>query len=496
MNMEASFFKNKATIALGVFLFTVAVYLLTWGPLFMGYEKETAMSALALWHGNYEMFRAGPMTAFMYFPFIALGSLFRSHAEAILTMVPLVYSAITAGILFLIFEKLTKKISVSIIASLSVSIGSLMWPYSRIGMEYSAMFFISLLALALLSWEEKNNSPLLVGAALCGAVLTKSYGILFVFPTFLFITLVLKSRGELKKIISPSFLLQLFGLTVMAIISLMAINYHLYGRLQGTYSLGQEFQVWSFWEGWFGTFFSFGKSIFIYSPLLLISAFYWPEFFRKYRPMALFVLGVFMMLLIITVPFSFWSDETLGVRKLMPIVPLLHVPLFLFWEKWGNISRLKKAGIIIFCGFSVYMQFVNSLYPYWRQLELLRPYNLDNLPTIRYAPQLTNFPLNNKFFLSYVNDRLTGNPGHLRYLERSWMRCCTNPPAADMFVANINISLLPFERPDTYIFSPKAPSARRRVFAGLNVIGLLAIGGWLVAIYKKSKIGNRVDIFS
>src|SRR3989344_2423132 len=508
--------RQKSVLAVVIFFAVIAGFLLTWGPIFMGYEKETALSALSFWQGDYQIFRSGLAPILLYQPFISFGSwFFPNRLEAILTLVPVFYSAATAVIVFLIFEKITQKISVSILLSLLVAFGSLLWPYSRIGMEYPATFFLCLLALSLLFWQEKRISSIVVGAILALAVLSKSYGLLFVLPTTVFILLAIKQQGQIRQFFSSEFLVKLFGFTLLGLATILALNHKLYGQWQGIYFLRQEFQIWSFWEGWFGTFFSFGKSLFLYSPLLLISVFYWPAFARKFPALFGFILTAFLALLLITAPFSFWSDETLSVRKLMPIVPLLHLPLFLaFQQKFtplenandrvgGNKSDalgrwLFKATIGSLTGFTswfkafcfgiiivlaLYFQLINSLYPYWRQLEFLRPYNLDNLPTMRYNAKLSHLSLNNKFFLSLAKNRLTGKSGNFFYQERSWMRCCTYPKEADKTLTRINVSLSAFERPDTYLFKQSALLKTRKIFAFLDVGALILLGSLLMANY-------------
>ncbi len=461
-------------------------YLLTWGPLFMGYEKETAQSALALWHGSLQIFRAGIGAALLYQPFIVLSAIFPVHQIALLTMVPLFYSAAAVSIIFLILRKITGRISVSIAVSLMIAFGSLLWPYSRIGMAYPLTFFITLLLLSLLYWKENRGSILFAGAGLALAVLSVSYGILLCLPAFIFIFLELKQQNRLRLLFSPLFLTKLFGLAALGIISVMVINQHLYGHFGGVYFLKQEFQIWSWWEGFFGTFFSFGKSIFVYNPLLILAVFFWPAFWQKYRSIAGFILSAFFVLLIITAPFSFWSDETLSVRKLVPIIPLLHLPLFLVWD---NFHKIKKICFTILLGLAVYAQLITSLYPYWRQLEFLRPYNLDNLTTIRYSPRLSQLALSSAFFGSFVKSRTMGQESTFFFLEKSWMRCCTYPREADVTEARINISLNNFERPDTYLFGA-APLSQRKIFLLLDISAIVLLGGFLAINYINHKEEN------
>jgi hypothetical protein len=383
--------------------------------------------------------------------------------------------------IYWILLKLTKRAAVSLPVAFLIAFGSTLWPYSRIGMEYPAVFLLAALFLSLLYWQEKKIPVLICGALLAFLALSKSYGIIFALPVFIFAWPALGEKQRLKYFFWD--FLKLFGPAALSVAAALFINYHLYGNFSGVYSLKQEFQVWSWWEGWFGTFFAFGKSILLYNPLLILALFYWPAFFRKFRASAVFILATFFLLLLVTAPFSFWSDETLSVRKLMPIVPLLHLPLILaFGGDKFNKLKIFSLGLVVAAAF--YFQLINSLYPYWRQLEILRPYNLDTLTAIRYNPRLSGLALNSQFFFSFIGDKLSGKSGNLTYFERSWMRCCTYPAEGDVTIAKINLNLSSFERPDTYIFS-QAPAGRRKTFAGITFLAFAALSGLLAFNYRK-----------
>jgi hypothetical protein len=263
------------------------------------------------------------------------------------------------------------------------------------------------------------------------------------------------------------------------------LNYIILGRASGAYNLAQEFQVWSWWEGFFGTFFSAGKSILLYSPLLIAALWYWKKFWQRDPSAAGFVLTSFLLLLLITAPFSFWSDETLSVRKLMPVVPLLHLPLIFAFEgaRW---KKLKKLAFAVLIAAALYFQLINSLYPYWYGLVMLRPYNLDNLSSIRYSPRLSALALDNRLFLSYLHKLRTGTSETFTYQERSWMRCCTGQPAGDPFMVNMKINLAAFDRPEIYLV--KSAGHNKKVFLlTLDAAGLLLSGGFLAANFASRR---------
>lgn len=483
--------KNEYILALLLTIFTLAVYFLTWTGYFMGYEEETAKAAVALLEGRYEVKRAGVGAAFLYFPFVAIGKVFfSSKIDRLLTIVPLFYSALTPGIIFLSLRQIKTKTSVAIFTTLLIGLGTLIWPYSKIGMEYQAMFLISLLLLSLLHWRNKliNSYPttiLYAGLFLGWLTITKSYGIVFIIPTLLFIGYSLHERDKqnfLKNIIKPSFLIKLIGPAFFFAILTVVINIVIFQRISGAYKLNNEFQIWNWWEGFWGIFFSFGKSILLYNPLLIVSCFVWTTFYHRNKALSWFILGSFIILLLITAPFSYWSDETLSVRKLVPIIPFLHLPLIYLLELIEK-NRIKKFFLGVIIGITLYVQLINSLYSYWNQLPFLRLGNVDSLAHMRYTPQLSHIYLHHKFFISYLSKKILDYNSTLTYEEKSWMRCCFPPKSSEIMLAKIHTDLARYETPNIFIIR-STTVYKKILLLSNNVFWIIIIGLTLAANYS------------
>jgi len=471
---------NDWVLALLLFIFSGLLYMTTWHHLLMGYETETAQSALAMFSGSYQVFRAGAGAVAMYLPFIVLGKLFyRQDVMAFLTIVPVFYSALCVAVLYFILRRLTFQKSTALFVTALIAAASLMWPYSRIGMEYQAMLWLCVLLLSLLAWRRKLSVPIFSGVALAMLAFSKSYGVVFALPALVFVGIEFWQKNQFKRLLRPGFLAALFGPTFLVLIVNFFVNSVIFGRASGAYNLAQEFQITSWWEGFFGAFFSAGKSILFYSPLLVLSLWYWKKFWQKDKASAVFVFAAFLELLFITAPFSHWSDETLSVRKLMPIVPLLHLPLAYAFES-GLWSKLKKTLWALAILVSLYFQFINSLYPYWLQLVMFRPYNLDELSVIRYNPEFSALALNNRLFISYLSWKVTGQDRNFVYQERSSMRCCTGQPTIDPFLVKINMNLKDFDRPYIYLVIGDN-SKKKKTLLALEAAALALCTGVLAA---------------
>jgi glycosyltransferase involved in cell wall biosynthesis len=462
---------TKRTFLFGlVFLFAFSLYLTTWNGSFVGYERETADAALGFFEGEWNVRRAGVGAALLYLPFILIQKLFFLSAEPFLTLVPVFYSALTVVVISLLGEKLMKKIRPAIFFGLVLALGSALWPYSVMGMEYQAGFFIPLLLYALLIWREKREMPLWAGMVFGLLCITKSYGVLLGLPYLLFLYSTLKKHHEIKRLFSWSFFLQAFGPAAFLFGLNLGINYTLYGSFSGVYSLAHEFQIQSFWEGFYGTFFAAGKSIFLFNPLLLVSFLWWKKFFSEQRETSIFILTSFVILLFLTAPFIYWSDETWGVRKLVPIIPLLHIPLLLFFEqikKWAT-----KFLFAIMLAVSVYVQFLGASYNYPAQLSFLREVQMDSLTTMRYVPAFSHPVLYHKFFLSYLNKNFLSGSLDFSFQETSWFRWTKGEQ--DIVFTNIKLSLESFEIPNILWFQRLTP-LKKSLFFGFSGTALISL---------------------
>ncbi|MBI4262227.1 glycosyltransferase family 2 protein, partial [Candidatus Uhrbacteria bacterium] len=250
-------FPNIKTHLLVCALVTTAVllYSTTWHKLFEGYEGETANAALKLFDGAYDVKRAGISAVLLYLPFVFLFRLFGMTSVSHLTIVPVIYSAMTIGLFFSIVWYLTKKKSISLIVSLLIMSGSLVWPYANIGMEYQVMFYLALMLFLLLRWKEGKGKLLWVAIVFALLSTAKSYGPIFGLPVVLFIFSV-SARDRTKRALSV--------ITPAAVVFVLSSAYSWYtrGSIVGVYSLSHEFQIWTWWEGFYGIFFSIGKGIF------------------------------------------------------------------------------------------------------------------------------------------------------------------------------------------------------------------------------------------
>jgi glycosyltransferase involved in cell wall biosynthesis len=488
---------NKYIIATLVSFFILSCYFLTWGGYFLGYEEETAKAATALLQGKYQIKRAGFGAVILYLPFVAFGKLFlRSKFDRLLTFVPIFYSAITVGFIYLSLLELRIKKHLALITTIIIGLGSLIWPYSKIGMEYQTTLVLSIIILSLIKWKNTlENKPDLFPLAstifVSWLTITKSYGIVFLLPFILFVGQTLYEKGEIKRIMNFKYLAKLILPSILLLALTIVLNMLTRGRVSGAYNLAHEFQIWYWWEGFWGVFFSFGRSILVYNPILILTFFYFKKFHLKYRALSLFILTGFGLLLLITAPFSYWSDETLSIRKLVPIIPFLFFPLVIFLENTSR-SKIKKAAFAFLVLISFYIQFINSLYSYWNILPFLRSGNTDSVEDMRYIPQFSHVYLHHLFFLSYLSDKITGHPLEMKYQKSSWMRCCFPPKTAEVTLTKIDTSLARFETPNIFIIR-STTFYKKIILLTANLFFITLVGFIIACNLANSRKTQRVN---
>lgn len=433
---------NIHLLALLLTMTALFLYIATWHKTFGGYEAETANSALKFFDGEYEIKRAGLGSVILYLPFILAFKLFGLADISILSIVPIIYSAITGGLLFYIVWYLTNKKSISLIVPFLIVVGTMMWPYANIGMEYQVMFFLALLLVFLLRW--KKGIGTLVWSAVIFAFLSiaKSYGPMFGLPIIFFVVCAYHNRLSFKKSEIIKDIARVIIPAVIVYIVYIFFQWRIYGSISGVYSTQNEFQIWNWWEGFYGVFFSIGKGLLFFNPLLILALFKWKDFLREHRETASFILVSFIFLFLMTTPFSYWTDETLGVRKLVPIIGLLHLPLLYYFHKpllWRKIQTWLFLVLILS---AFYVQVLGSSYYYGKQLGILRQANLDSLQNMRYIPQLSLIPLYHTLLSGYI----WGEDKKLVYAESTWFRWTKGKP--DILLADATVDLKPYQTPD------------------------------------------------
>ncbi|MSP60426.1 MAG: hypothetical protein EXR72_08800 [Myxococcales bacterium] len=116
-----------------------------------------------------------------------------------------------------------------------------------------------------------------------------------------------------------------------------------------------------------GFFFSTGKSIFLYSPLLVLGALALPSYLRTHRRRGLFLLVLTGVVTLANAKFRYWhADYCWGPRLLVPLTPAFLLPAAPWIE--GALARgrrrLRALGLGLLVGAGLFVQLLGSSF-YW-----------------------------------------------------------------------------------------------------------------------------------
>ncbi len=100
-------------------------------------------------------------------------------------------------------------------------------------------------------------------------------------------------------------------------------------------------------EGMLATLVGPGRSVWLYSPPLLLAAVRWRGCLRRIPAAAWFILAIALTRwLVVALRSDWWGGWSIGPRYLLPVVPLLLMPLATWFEPGGTRGRTGKAVLV------------------------------------------------------------------------------------------------------------------------------------------------------
>lgn len=372
--------------AIVVFLLLFAVYLLTFSGRLHSIDEHSMLAvteSLAktggvrtdqnLWHVDFAFpsdtfgvdghfySKKGPATSLVALPFywlgIRLGGVAPGHAAILST---LVVSALTGAALVLLVGRLGFGTGRGVLVALAWGLTTMAWPYARYFFsEPTAALFLVLAWLWLVPDQRVAERRLpgpgslaLSGLAL-GIAATTRVPYLAALPVF-----GLYLVGQRMPLAPPDLRRAPWraGLVWAVGIAVPLVAYGLYNlaRFGNPLSAGfvpeERFSL-PVWEGALGMLASPGRSVFLFSPAVLLGVGLWWRFFQLRRSEALVVgaLGIGHLLLY-GGWYMWWGGLAWGPRFLVPLLPFALVPLTVLprspgWR--GATVLLLGAGVVV-----------------------------------------------------------------------------------------------------------------------------------------------------
>ncbi len=296
------------------------------------------------------------------------------------------------------------------------AVGTLIWPYSKIGMDTTLMAMLALSALAA-AWAAGRPTPgrlAMLGCAIAMTINSKPYGALLTLGLLpLFASSLLQLFRE-RRITA----LAAFAVPIIAGVAAVAwYNWYRTGSVtnfDNTYIAGRllalPFSI-------AGLVISPGKGLIFYSPLVVLGLLGLRELRRADRPLARsIILTASINILVVAMSIS-WADETWGPRYLVPSAWMLVLPI-----AWWLTTRRRRRWLIAVALAGVCVQFAGVFASYsvtvpaartlaGEQVYLIGDWNArvaygDDGP--RWIPQASPLLFQLELTAAYIKEKLTG----------------------------------------------------------------------------------------
>ncbi len=453
---------HRRIVALAVFLLCFFVYVLTLSNRFYGYEGATLYFFQDIFYLQSLSARtpAGLTAALGYLPSEIVNLIFVNPSDfALRDFIALHTLPLMTALICLVFYQIAirmyRSVRTAAGATLLLAFTTMLLPYSKMGMELQHTLWTLMAFLMLIRWQRTEKAKNLVFSGLCAGMilLTKIYGFMVVGAFVLYIFFDSITNSERRRHVSGTLMRFLLPIVPLVILFLVQ-NWLRFGNwFIGTrYNINYEAKWIPFWQGLCGFLFSSGKSIFVYSPILVVSVFYLPSFLKRFGRLKLFYILIFGLGLLFHSSLWIWTDETWGSRKLHYLIPFAVLPLGLMIEGFRRLSLPSRIAIMLLVLLGVFVQLLGVSISYESQPCLLREYGISSLENIRYNPRLSHTAVNYSLLQSTIDKYLTGQTHYFVYKPTYFFTVLPqNPPKPMVF------PLKKFSQFDLWFMDNRAP---------------------------------------
>jgi len=269
--------------------------------------------------------------ALLFVPQVAvahwLSSVFKCNGDyleqAMCSFTNTVFAAVIIVLFFAIFSLLGYSKRISLVSATCIAIGSILLPYSKINHAETPTVVIVLLFL--LSVAQKRNLTVKYGiylAALTVMMLLVRVGnLVYCCGMALYVLWLLFNQRRLY----PGFVWY-FCLVSIAGFAYLGFNFMRFGDLFNTgYGAEQMLFTTPLLTGLTGLLFSPSKSIFIFSPLIILSIIAVPSMYKKSRPLTVVICGLAVANILFYAKWRDWHGGWCwGPRLIVPAILIVH----------------------------------------------------------------------------------------------------------------------------------------------------------------------------
>jgi hypothetical protein len=277
--------------------------------------------------------------------------------------------------------RLTDSKEKAFISSLLLGNASIIWVYSG---TFWSQTIVSLCLFAAFyfiyaSKEERDIKFLIYAGIFAGYSYITRHDSVLSLPFFVFYVISI-NWDEKKKILKK---LSFFALPLFIFLFLqLGWNYHRFGSMLEASVGTPPLKILFFKRNLPVLLFGFSKSVFLFSPPLILSLFGFKIFFKEHKLETVTLTGISLTYLIAFSAFGFGVgaiDGSWGPRHLVPIISLLMLPVCAFVELKG----WKKILTIIFFIFGLIIQILGAIsVPYTYRTYSIREQYFRNVFTV------------------------------------------------------------------------------------------------------------------
>lgn len=327
------------------------------------------------------------------------------------------FTALTAVIVYLFSLNLYRKEKLSVALALIYGLTTLAVPYAQMGMDplLTLLAFWGFYLLRRCAETGSARNFILAGFVFGLAMGTKTYAAMLYPFAALYLFLLLR-RNPMQGL--PAKLALAAAAGVVGLVPYFWYNYIQFHELFASSERGsfasKIFASPSLFltiRNIYGSFFSFGKSFFLYSPPLVLVFWGFKHFFSRARVEAwvflLFSLFVLVLFCSMDIPI-YWADEVWGPRYYLLLVPFLVLTLGGILERFNGYGYYRKTGVYILLGLGFLVQLPGSLVYYGHQTTILVASNIYSLQNEFYIPELSHIPINIFLMWGSLVHRFTG----------------------------------------------------------------------------------------
>jgi len=290
-------------------------------------------------------------------------------------------AALAVTLLFLLALDLGAAVRPAVALSLLFGFTSIEWAYAHDAFDVGPTATVLLLAVFGLHRGMKWDSTrwLAIGGAAAGfAVLMRTPDVLCL-PVLAAYLLVASWRLSRTAIVRR---LVAFSVPIAAMLIIFAwYNWIRFGDpLQSGYTLASDYYGFggSPVSGAAGFLFSPGRSIFLYSPILIAALVGVPVLWKRHRALTATMAALFAVNLVF---YSFypvwWGAWGWGPRYLVPMTPFLILPLLPLLQRWGDLPVGLRRAVCGLATAGVVLQLLDVAVDFQHQIQLQHEMGVD-----------------------------------------------------------------------------------------------------------------------